>query len=180
MLALAISYLSNPLREKELERIYEQYKSLMFTVAHNILKNYADAEDAMQEALIAVAKNIDKVCAMEENGVKGYVFVVTKNAATSIWRKRNNYPELSLDDVGEQEDLQADVFEQVIKGLEKETILAALRQIRKEQAEALFLKYVCGYSYKEISELIEKKETTVVGLINRGKSSLISALKERE
>ena len=38
--------------------LYETYRNLMFHVAHKILRNEADAEDAVHDAFVTVAEKI--------------------------------------------------------------------------------------------------------------------------
>ena len=38
--------------------LYETYRNLMFHVAHQILRNEADAEDAVHDAFVTVAEKI--------------------------------------------------------------------------------------------------------------------------
>ena len=43
------------------ERLYEQYKQLMFYTAFQILKQPQDAEDAVHHAFLSIAENISKI-----------------------------------------------------------------------------------------------------------------------
>ena len=43
------------------EDLYYTYKNLMFYVANQILRNEHDAEDAVQQAFFAIAKNFEKI-----------------------------------------------------------------------------------------------------------------------
>ena len=42
-------------------KLSEQFDSAMYHVAYGILKNSADAEDAVQESYIAIINNLDKI-----------------------------------------------------------------------------------------------------------------------
>ena len=41
--------------------IYEKYKGLMFHVAHEIMQNEHDAEDAVHHAFLALLKHLSKI-----------------------------------------------------------------------------------------------------------------------
>lgn len=43
------------------ERLYEQYKQLMFYTAFQILKRPQDAEDAVHLAFLSIAENISRI-----------------------------------------------------------------------------------------------------------------------
>lgn len=46
--------------KEKFEEIYTAYRKLMLYVANEVLKNDRDAEDAVHEAFISVAKNLKK------------------------------------------------------------------------------------------------------------------------
>ena len=47
--------------ENIFERLYYKYRNLMYTVAFDILHNTSDAEDAVSEAFLRIAKNFSLV-----------------------------------------------------------------------------------------------------------------------
>lgn len=56
-------------------KLSEQFDSAMYHVAYGILKNSADAEDAVQESYIAIINNLDKIS--RENCHKAWNYIVT-------------------------------------------------------------------------------------------------------
>lgn len=46
---------------RKIEQIFHTYGNLMFHVANKILNNPQDAEDAVQQALFVVCKNLGKI-----------------------------------------------------------------------------------------------------------------------
>ncbi|MBQ8804648.1 MAG: sigma-70 family RNA polymerase sigma factor [Tyzzerella sp.] len=47
--------------QSKFEKLYNEYKGLMFYVANNILHNEQDAEDAVHHAFVKIAENIEKI-----------------------------------------------------------------------------------------------------------------------
>ena len=43
------------------EQLYIRYKGLMYHIAYRILQNREDAEDAVHQAFVSIAKNIKKL-----------------------------------------------------------------------------------------------------------------------
>lgn len=43
------------------ERLYLHYQAFMYRIAYHILKNKQDAEDAVHNAFLSIAKNIEKI-----------------------------------------------------------------------------------------------------------------------
>ena len=47
--------------------LYETYRGLMYHVAHQILRNEADAEDAVHDAFVVLAENFQKFSLLERH-----------------------------------------------------------------------------------------------------------------
>lgn len=61
MLFIYLSMIDSPEDSDKFTEIYNKYKSIMHHVAFRILKNTQDAEDAVHEAFLKLAKNISKI-----------------------------------------------------------------------------------------------------------------------
>ena len=70
--------------------LYETYRHLMMKVALNVLKDTFLAEDAVHEAFIKIAKNMEKIGEIDATVTKRYLLTITKNATIDIYRKRNH------------------------------------------------------------------------------------------
>ena len=57
MLIYYLSLIDDPRDDEKFIQIYELYRNSMFNKANSILHNVQDAEDAVQEAFISIAKN---------------------------------------------------------------------------------------------------------------------------
>ena len=84
--------------------LYEKYSRLMMKVALNILHDSFLAEDAVHDAFVNVAKNMEKIGRVESLETKNYLIVVTKNASIDIYRKRSirMKREIFVDELGEE------------------------------------------------------------------------------
>ena len=69
------------------ERIYYAYRKQMFFVAKGILNDENLAEDALQEAFLGIAKQINLFRDMPENKIKAYVLTAAKNAAINLCKQ---------------------------------------------------------------------------------------------
>lgn len=59
--------------------IFNKYLPMMKSLANSLLKDYQLSEDAVQEALIRLSKNVDKIDNINSNASKNYIYTVTKN-----------------------------------------------------------------------------------------------------
>lgn len=87
MLALALAMVEGPEEQSKFRALAARYERLMFHVARQILPNQQDAEDAVQEAFLAIAKNFSKIFAVDSPKTKAFVVIVTENKAIDIARK---------------------------------------------------------------------------------------------
>ena len=68
--------------------IYETYRCFMMKIAFDVLGDDYTAEDAVHEAFIKVAENMDRIEETESLRTKRYLATIVKNAAIDIYRKR--------------------------------------------------------------------------------------------
>ena len=71
MLALALAMVEGPEEQSKFRALAARYERLMFHVARQILPNQQDAEDAVQEAFLAIAKNFSKIFAVDSPKTQG-------------------------------------------------------------------------------------------------------------
>ena len=65
----------------KLESVYTLYKKRMWYVANQILDNAQDAEDAVHNALIGIARNLDHITDIDSKSTLAYVITAAKHAA---------------------------------------------------------------------------------------------------
>ena len=85
----------------KIEQIYKLYSRKLYKVALAIVHNPADAEDAVQTAMVSACKHVKKLQDPEDNNTMWYVMQATKNAAINIYNKNKNQwkKETTQDDV---------------------------------------------------------------------------------
>lgn len=181
MLAIYMSYIEDEIGRNKFEKIYYKYRNLMYRVAHEVLKNVDDSEDAVQEAFTRISKNMHKVGEVNSSETKNFVCKITKNEAIRIYEKKQKRKEsLETDlsiitDDGEQR-----FFDTYSKG-EIDMInhtAVVLDKIPHKYKLILGLKYIHGYSGKEIAKLLDISETNVRQQLLVARKKLADVLKE--
>ncbi len=130
--------------------------------------NRADAADALQDAQIAVWRNLHRFEGRCPFGA--WVFSIARNAALSVIRARGRRPDLGLDDLDERpRGPQAAPFADVV--VETLTVQAALETISEKHREALLL-WVGGMSYAQVAEVMGAPLNSVKVWIHRARTSL--------
>ena len=158
------------------ERIYETYHMRMLFVALKVVHNMQDAEDAVQNALLGIAKTI-KTVPQDEKIEKAYVLTAAKYAALTIVQKR--LPREYTQDISEMDiAVSENLFEKVASSQNYELLLRAIRKLESPYREVLMLVYVQELSIKAAAETLCRKEETVRKQLQRGKKLLIERCKE--
>lgn len=150
-----------------IEETVEKYKDRLFAVALNVTRNPDDADDAVQEAFISYYKNVTDF--ESESHIKAWLIRVTVNKAkdisSSFWKRHSQ----SLEEYKETL-----TFEQP----EDSGLFDAVMALPDKYRVAIHLYYYEEYSIKEISEILNEKETTVKSHLSRGRMLLKEKLKE--
>jgi len=139
-----------------------------------VLPYSGDAEDACQEALIAVARGI--------RGFEGrsrfstWLYPVVANSAFATYRRlRRTAQDSGLDAAPEQADPRR---VSVLAGTRLD-VVEALERLRAEQphvVEAVVLRDLMGLDYAEIAERLQVPLGTVKSRINHGRTTLRTLL----
>lgn len=87
MLLLYTAMIDEKPDQLRFERIYHSYRKQMMLVADRILHNRDEAEDAVQNALLGIARNIKNV-PQDERVERAYVLTAAKNAALLLLPKQ--------------------------------------------------------------------------------------------
>lgn len=158
-----LAIIDSPEDQSKFEIVYNTYKSLMFYVADKILHNEQDAEDAVHNAFIKIAENIQKVGEPICPKTKSYVVTIVENKAIDIYRANQRRKEITyIDDIsgiaGETQDAQ---------GLEY-----CILQLPARYREVILLKYYHGFSCKEIAKQLGISEANAIKLDQRAKRKL--------
>ena len=148
--------------------VYDCMARQMFTLAISILKNYADAEDAMQETFLRVIQGIGTY--RKDGNARAWLLSITRNTAIDILRKKKDV--VCIDDFSavSEKSSQKDFADKLI-------LDEALMNLEQEDREIVVLKIVSGMKFREISEIIELPLTTVQKRYQRALKKLRTQLR---
>lgn len=167
---MVLLYMVDTPAEKELfERTYYAYRDKLFALALRILGNRQDAEDALQDAFLSVAKNFDRLENESEEHIVGYITVSVKNAAYNIKKRQKVSEELKEEYSAAGEE---SVPEELCKSETYETIINIIRDFNPTYRSVLYLFYVEEYTAKQIAQALDRSVPTVKSQLLRGKKLL--------
>lgn len=149
------------------EYIYHSYHKQMLSIAKGVLRVHEDAEDALQEALLKIAKYIRSVPTNPKTQ-RAYVFTVARNAAITMLtdcRQREMFVEITELDLPSG----PDPFDEVVNKQSYDNVLKLLLSLPIQYREVMMFRYVMNIPVKEIASALFRNEATVKQQITRGK-----------
>lgn len=159
-----------------LDRLYEHYGAMAFSIAYRITGDRTAAEDVVQEAFLGAWRNAARY--VDARGsVRTWLFSIVHHRAIDAIRRRRPTTELPEFDASLPEALTLpDTWAEVEQRLDRDTVRAALTTISEVQREAIELAYFSGLSQTEIAERTGVPLGTVKGRLRLGLSGLRAAL----
>ena len=145
----------------EIERVVNEYATMLLRVAYSQLNNRAEAEDTVQEVLL---KYMEKAPIFQsEEHEKAWLLRVTvnhcKNHLASAWFRKRDEGIPALDNA----ELE---------------VVSAVAALPAKYRAVVHLYYFEGYSTKEIAEILHSRPNTVSSRLSRARALLAKALKE--
>lgn len=155
------------LTEQEFQQVAERYLNMAYRLALSWLRSPADAEDAVQNAMLRLWRTHTDF--QGEDHIRHWLVRVTVNECKRIalhpWRRRS----VPLEEVA-----QAPAFEDPHRGELFREVMALPEKYRVP----LYLYYYEGYSVAEVGELLNMKPATVETRLNRARAKLKTMLTE--
>lgn len=161
--------IDSPEDQSKFERVYREYKGLMYYVAYKVLNNGPDAEDAVHNAFVKIAEIIQKIGEPVCQKTQNYVVTIVENKAIDLYRANQRKETVEyIDDV-----VGITVENQSLSDLAK-----CMAKLSSRYRQVILLKYYHGYSCKEIAKQLNITEANAIKLDQRAKTKLLQLCKE--
>lgn len=151
----------------EYDRIADTFIDTVYRVALSNCKNSADAQDAVQNTFVKLLRS--DIEFKDDEHIKRWLIKVTVNECRNIWRsfwkRRVDY----IEDVEMKPQFDTQ---------EKSDLYYAVMGLPIKYRAAVHLYYYEDYSIKEISDILEVKETTIQTRLMRARNMLKLQLEE--
>jgi len=150
------------------ELLYSQYKARVYTFLLRMVTDVDLADDLTQDVFTKAFKALPTFGA--DHRILSWLYRVANNAAIDGIRRQKRFAWLRLRQISETRDEPhaADAHGQLP---EREHVRAVLRTLPPENAAALLLHALEGYSYKEIAEIQGCTMTAVRSRIARARAA---------
>lgn len=164
-----------------MERLYEKYKYVMQSEAFHILFDTMEAEDAVQQSFVKIAKCLDRIDESNPAMTCNFMKVVARNVAKDMYKKKlylNSDEEASewIDDskIHRTTGVQQLVITKEATGV----IMKAIMELPEIYRDVLLLEKVYGYTREESMRILNANYETVKKRLTRAKIKLAEALKK--
>lgn len=176
---LFINILDTEEEKDKFVRVYESYRYMMWYSANEILKDKELAEDAVQEAFLALTRHLDKVDESDAGRTKKFLRTIVKSKAIDIIRKRKE-GEVFLEDGTEEYLLEAptDILNEFIEKESIERIKAAVMRLDDIYRLVFEFKLIHQLSDKDIGNILGITAKTVNVRYFRARKKLQEMLME--
>jgi len=175
--SLALSSMESARSEIDLAALVETYSSLLFRVAHSVLRSRAEAEDVVQDVFVRVLEHRRSLTAVRDMRV--WLVRVAWNLA--IDRRRRIRPQQFDEGFAESlvgRNLPAD--EALNEAQRLRSVLRELERLPKAERDVLLLSVVEELGTTEMAEVLGRSESAVRALLFRARTRLRERLEEGE
>lgn len=175
MLVLYMSLIDGEKDKSKFELVYYKYRERMFLAANSVLHNKQDAEDAVHETFIKIARNMKSIGDVDEVKTLSYVLKATKNTAINLYNKnKKNDNVVYLEETNDIPDKE--FFEKLRISENYEKVVKAILELDDKYKDVLFYHFVQEMTLDEVADLLGRKKSTVKQQLVRGKKILLEAL----
>jgi len=135
-------------------QLVERHAGMVFSIAISILRNRADAEDAVQNCFVRVMRKKWRLAFVADE--RAWVARIAQRAALDLLKRRRGEEE-----IGERDFPAPDMHSGAELANELKALAAAVRSLPTEQREVVELAYFGGLSYRDVARALGIPEGTV-------------------
>jgi RNA polymerase sigma-70 factor (ECF subfamily) len=152
-----------------LDRLYDRYRTMAFSIALRITNDGTLAEDVVQDAFLGAWRNAARY-AEARGSVRTWLLSIVHHRAIDAVRRRRPTSELpeATDAAPPAELTLPDIWPEIAAGIDRDTVRTALASLSDVQREAIELAYFSGLTQVEIAERTNTPLGTVKSRVRLG------------
>lgn len=164
-----LSIIDDPQDHFKFEKIYVLYRDYMLSIANAVLHNEHDAENAVHNAFLSVAKNLSKITDIDSPRTRGFLAVITERKAINLYNERKKHT---------GDELYEDTITVSPDPLGEHDMKWAIVKLPPRYREIILLKYFQGFTTKECAELLDITPAAASKLDQRAKQRFMEICRE--
>ena len=174
--------------QAEFESMAMPFMDQLYSHALRLTKNSSDAEDLVQETYLKGYRAFSSF--KEGTNLRAWLFRILTNSFINNYRKKQRgFEEEDFDEIDDMylhrrlgsiqnNTLGMSAEDMLFERLTEDEIKDAVENLPTQYREVVLLADVQGFSYKEIAEILEIPNGTVMSRLHRGRTKLQKALLE--
>jgi RNA polymerase sigma-70 factor (ECF subfamily) len=143
--------------EAALGELYDRHGRVAYGLALRVLRDRALAEDAVQDAFLAVWRTAGRFVP-ERSRARSWILTLTHRRAVDLVRREERRRAEPLPEAAETGEV---VEDEAWLALERERVTDALRRLPDAQREAIELAYFSGFTQAELAERLGEPLGTI-------------------
>lgn len=157
--------------EAALSEIYDRYELKIYNYIYRRTSDPGLSEDLTAQVFLKMLEAIQSERAWHSS-FSGWLYRIAHNLVIDHYRARDRQKQVSIDDVPNMRDTGTTPVRAAEVSLEAEALRSAIRRLTDEQAQVISLRFLEGYSFAEIAEMMDKTEGAVKALQHRAVATL--------
>jgi len=157
--------------------IYDKYREGMLRLAYSKLNDWHDAEDAVEESFINIARNYEKIIDSKDCEIKKYIVRTVTNTSYKIIDKKSRIDCSDADTIEKHSHLVDSAEEIALSEISYDELKHAIDKLDPRFRLILNMKFI-GYSNKEIAEELDVNTDTIRVMLFRIRAALKKLKKE--
>jgi RNA polymerase sigma-70 factor (ECF subfamily) len=151
----------------------------LYGYALTLTRDATEAEDLVQETYVRAASAANRPDA--DSNLKGWLFVIMRNAWLNQLRHKNNGPRFVELDFGEPPIAESHENPHVVylRKLERQQVREAIESLPHAYREIVVLRDIEGFTYQEIATVLDCPAGTVMSRLGRARGKLRRMLQPR-
>jgi len=146
--------------QSALAELYDRFGRPAYGLALRILRDESLAEDAVQDAFLAVWRTAPRFVP-ERGKASTWILTLVHRRAVDLVRREERRRTDALDPESEPGDRSPPVDEEAWLRLQRERVQSALRQLPDQQREAIELAYYGGFTQSELADRLGQPLGTI-------------------
>lgn len=160
------------------DELMAPYERRLYSLCFRMAGEKEDAMDCTQEAMLRIWRALSTY--RKEASFMTWIYRIATNTCLDVLRKRKSRPQVSLDALTDAgfvvKDENGDPEDHAIWQARKLALQAGIHSLNPDMRAALILRDIQGFSYEEVSAILDTPLGTVKSRINRGREKLRSLL----
>lgn len=159
------------LDEEALGELYDRYEMKIYSYIYRRTSDQTLAEDLTSQVFLKMLEAIhnDKTW---HSSFSGWLYRIAHNLVIDHYRTRDRQKQISIDDAPIMPDIGISPVRAAEIALDSEYLKSAIRRLTDEQALVISLRFLEGYSFGEIADMMDKTEGAVKALQHRAVATL--------